>query len=590
VDDGYAQVDGVVAGFIIKDDVINQPDEIATFLSGCHSNSKDVWPMNTDAYPFCYQGEGVMVNSNFLDGISSKDAISAMMDHLEKQGWGKRVTTYHLRDWLISRQRYWGPPIPMIYCKACADCDRSWFSTDEANSMIKNTKSQTPNLKQISKSQNGQNSKHVELGTWNLELAKQGAAGWYPVPEDQLPVVLPRIEDYKPGNDGVAPLAKHKEFYQTTCPGCGRPATRETDVSDTFLDSSWYFLRYPSVSSVIARSEATRQSRTNLEIALPSDSPRYRSGEAGRSRNDKLPWDPTITKRWLPVSMYTGGAEHSVLHLLYSRFVTMALKDWGYIDFEEPFPNFFAHGLVIKDGAKMSKSKGNVINPDEYIKLYGTDALRLYLMFMGPFSEGGDFRDSAMEGMSRWVGRIWKIGIHSLDTMNKLDQLEITKALHRLIKKVGEDTEARRYNTAIAAMMEFTNLVADHAGTLSLEALRSFLVILSPYAPHLTEELWSRCEASRIHDVQSTSGQQWSVHQQLWPTFDSAQLEDETVTIVVQINGKLRDNLHVARAQSTSQSAIDKIARQSVKIAKYLSGVSVKKIIYIPGKLLNYVV
>ncbi|RPJ03529.1 MAG: leucine--tRNA ligase, partial [Spirochaetaceae bacterium] len=326
------------------------------------------------------EGDGAMVHSGFLDGLDTHKAMVKIMDYLEEKGWGKRVTAYHLRDWLISRQRYWGPPIPMIYCEYCA------------------------------KSESGE---------------QKDMAGWWSVPESELPVVLPRIEDYKPADDGIAPLAKHKEFYHAKCPHCGGAARRETDVSDTFLDSSWYFLRYPSV---------------------------------GVAQVANLPWDPAITKKWLPVNMYTGGAEHSVLHLMYSRFVTMFLKDMGLIDFEEPFSSFFAHGLVIKNGAKMSKSKGNVVNPDEYIASYGADALRMYLMFMGPYADGGDFRDSAMEGMSRWVGRIWRLGEHVLS--GKTTSTETIKnTLQKLIKKVSEDLEKRRYNTAIASMMEFTNLV-----------------------------------------------------------------------------------------------------------------------------------
>jgi len=437
--------------------------------------------------------EGSMVNSDFLDGLDIHDATVKMMDYLEKKGWGKRVTTYHLRDWLISRQRYWGPPIPMIYCKKCA-------------AEGKGERSDMP--------------------------------GWYAVPEKALPVVLPRIEDYKPGDDGVAPLAKHKEFYETKCPGCAGAAVRETDVSDTFLDSSWYFLRYPSINSQTANTK---------------------------------PFDAAITKKWLPVHMYTGGAEHSVLHLMYSRFVTMALKDFGFLDFEEPFTRFYAHGLVIKDGAKMSKSKGNVVNPDEYIKLYGADALRLYLMFMGPFSEGGDFRDSAMEGMSRWVGRVWRIAVG--------DQNEIlTRGLHKLIKKVTEDIEKRRYNTAIASMMEFTNLVADHGGALVKEDLRTFILLLAPFAPHLTEELWARV------------GGAFSVHRQPWPTFDESKIVEQSVQVVIQVNGKLRDAITVTKEQSMNQKYIEESAKKSEKVQKFLAGSGVRKMIFVPGKLLNFVI
>jgi leucyl-tRNA synthetase len=452
-----------------------------------------------------------MVNSGFLDGKEIHTAIGLMMDHLEQKGWGKRVTTYHLRDWLISRQRYWGPPIPMIHCDSCE----------------KNGKGERADM-----------------------------PGWYAAPEKDLPITLPLIEDYKPGDDGIAPLAKHKEFYETSCPGCGKTASRETDVSDTFLDSSWYFLRYPSVKST-----------TSKDVAF----------------------DPAITKKWLPVSMYTGGAEHSVLHLMYSRFVTMALKEWGYLDFEEPFPKFFAHGLVIKDGAKMSKSKGNVINPDEYIKMYGIDALRMYLMFMGPFSEGGDFRDAAMEGMSRWVSRIWRMVTSSLNSSTPVvDSDKVVRAMHKLVKKVGMDTDKRHYNTALASMMEFTNLVAEERkgekgenvvyGTLSKELLKMFLLVLAPYAPYLTEELWELAKG------------EGSVHKQLWPEYNDALVRDSEVMVVIQVNGKLRDTVMIDAESAISQAQLEATARKSEKVLKFINGAAIRKVIVVPGKLVNFVV
>ncbi|MEK7587212.1 MAG: class I tRNA ligase family protein, partial [Patescibacteria group bacterium] len=368
---------------------------------------------------------------------------------------------------------------------------------------------------------------------------------------------LPYIDDYKPGDDGVAPLAKHKEFYETKCPGCGAKAVRETDVSDTFLDSSWYFLRYPSLH---------------------------------RTTSDLFPWDPEITKRWLPVHMYTGGAEHSVLHLLYSRFVTMALHDWGLLDFEEPFAKFYAHGLVIKDGVKMSKSKGNVVNPDEYINLYGADALRLYLMFMGPFSEGGDFRDTAMEGMHRWVGRIWRMAMTSLGSGLKAPQglTPVSRALHKLVKKVTEDVEKRRYNTAIASMMEFTNFaeleskkLRAQGPPLSVEDLKTFILLLAPFAPYLGEELWQRLN----HDSSFSS-----VHLHPWPTFDPKFLVEDEATIVVQVNGKMRETIAISYQLSAISKEIEKAARKSEKVQKYLEGKTVKKVIFVPGKLINFVV
>lgn len=472
---------------------------------------------------------GTMMDSEFLNGLPIQEAIGKMMDHLEQKGWGERVVTYHLRDWLLSRQRYWGPPIPMIKCAACAAAGKSWFTTPEASAVQSDNKDNKS----------------------NQDISKESMAGWYPVPDAELPVVLPRIEDYRPGDDGIAPLAKHKEFYETKCPGCGGKAVRETDVSDTFLDSSWYFLRYPSVGSETASTQ---------------------------------PFDPAITKQWLPVDMYTGGAEHSVLHLMYSRFVTMALHDWGYLDFEEPFTRFFAHGLVIKDGAKMSKSKGNVVNPDEYIKLYGADALRLYLMFMGPFNQGGDFRDAAMEGMSRWVGRIWRL-VHDQVQTGAPTPEPIRRALMKLIKKVGEDLERRHYNTAIASMMEFTNLIAEQKASVHPDDLKRFLTILAPLAPFITEELWQV-----LHGRSTIDTVRDSVHRQPWPEVDAALLADPEVDILVQVNGKLRDKLTLPVDQATQEAAVRQLAESRPNVQRFLAGQTVRTVIFVPKRLINFVI
>ncbi len=442
--------------------------------------------------------------------IVKKAPDEKLWQTIPKNGWGNIHVNYHLRDWLISRQRYWGPPIPMIFCEACAGEKKG-----ERKDML----------------------------------------GWYSVPENELPVLLPRIPDYKPGDDGIAPLGKHKEFYHVACPGCGRQARRETDVSDTFLDSSWYFLRYPS--------------------------PRLK----------QAPFDPAITKKWLPVDMYTGGAEHSVLHLLYSRFVWKALRDWGYLDFsarggpasgwDEPFTRFFAHGLVIKEGAKMSKSKGNVVTPDEYIANYGADSLRLYLMFMGPYDAGGDFRDSAMEGMARWTGRVWRMALNSMDKHSNTSSANVKKELERLVKKVGEDIERRHYNTAIASMMEFTNVVSDEKSQLSTEDLKTFVKLLAPFAPYLAEELWFR----------ASSSDGWiSVHTQSWPTFDASAIQEETVKIVVQVNGKLRDTISVKREAASVKEEIEKLSLDSDKVQKFLAGKKPQKVIFVPERLINFVV
>lgn len=448
------------------------------------------------------ENEGNMVNSDFLNGLDIHAATKKMMDYLESNGSGKRVSTYHLRDWLVSRQRYWGPPIPMIYCAFCAQKGKG---------------------------------------------ERADMPGYYTAPERDLPILLPRIADYKPGDDGVAPLAKHKEFYETTCPVCKSKAVRETDVSDTFLDSSWYFLRYPSIGTATANTE---------------------------------PFDKVMTQHWLPVDMYTGGAEHSVLHLMYSRFVTMFLKDIGYLTFDEPFTRFYAHGLVIKDGAKMSKSKGNVVNPDEYIKLYGSDALRLYLMFMGPFDQGGDFRDAAMEGMHRWVGRIWRLA----SKHSKTSSAGITSALQKAVNRVSDDMEKRRYNTAIATLMEFTNFVSDNGGVLRIGDLKIFIKLLAPFAPHLSEELWQQVNGYKEFKPSQ------SIHVQPWPSYDASKIIEETIQVVVQVNGKLRDALTVTKEQGMNQNDIEELAKKSEKAVKFLTGKAIRKVIFVPGKLINFVV
>ncbi len=423
-----------------------------------------------------YVGPGKIINSGKYSGMNSAQAREEMI----KDGLGSRAVIYHLRDWLISRQRYWGPPIPMIKCSKC---------------------------------------------------------GWQPVPEKDLPVLLPDISDYQPEGNGKGPLAKHPEFYKTKCPKCGEEAERETDVSDTFLDSAWYFLRYPSI----------------------------RSAHSGQ-----VPFDQKITRKWLPVAMYTGGAEHANLHLLYARFVTMALHDLGYLNFEEPFKRFFAHGMIIKDGAKMSKSKGNVVNPDDYIAKYGADALRLYFMFLGPVDQGGDFRDAGMEGMARFVKRVYKLfdlpaGRQALPTA---ESAEIIRLGHKLIKKVGGDIERRHYNTAISAIMEFVNAVS-RVGKWSKKQKEALAVVLAPLAPFLAEEIWHKL------------GHKDSVHIQAWPEYDPRLAADERGVIVVQVNGKVRDT--VVDGPDVQQRAVE-----SDKVKKYLGGAKYRTI-YVPGKIINFV-
>ncbi|MBI4035412.1 leucine--tRNA ligase [Candidatus Daviesbacteria bacterium] len=439
-----------------------------------------------------YTGGGVMTeNTGHFEGMDDITARKAVAEYSIKQGHARKATNYHLRDWLISRQRYWGPPIPMIYCDKC---------------------------------------------------------GVVPVPEEGLPVELPFVEDFRPSGKGESPLASVPDFYNVKCPNCGGKGRRETDVSDTFLDSAWYFLRYPSTEY---QDEAFAANRI---------------------------------KKWLPVNMYIGGAEHSVLHLLYSRFVTMVLYDLKLINFEEPFTTFRAHGLVIKDGAKMSKSKGNIVNPDKYIKEYGADTLRTYLMFLGPYSDGGDFRDSGMGGIYRFLQRVWGLQ-EKIESRVKSQESSDLRMMHKTIKKVTEDIEQLKYNTAIAGLMEWLNHLSRKQAV-SAEEYKTFLLLLAPFAPHITEELWQLVNSSE-YELRTNN---WSIHKQLWPKYASEYLEEEQVSIAVQINGKVRDILVIQKDTVSNKEVVEKMAKESKKIEKFLAGKSVEKVVYIPGKIISLVV
>jgi leucyl-tRNA synthetase len=428
-----------------------------------------------------YVGPGRLVNSGEWDGMEWQEAKPAITAWLAERKLGEEQINYRLHDWCISRQRYWGPPIPILYCDEC---------------------------------------------------------GTVPVPEDQLPVILPMIEDYKPDASGISPLARHEEWYLTDCPQCGGKARRETDVSDTFLDSAWYFLRYPSVG------------------------------------NDQAPFDPEITRAWLPVDSYIGGNEHAVLHLLYSRFITMVLKDLGHIDFEEPFERFRAHGLIVKDGAKMSKSRGNVVVPDEYIERWGADTIRTYLMFLGPYQEGGDFRDAGISGPHGFLNRLWDT---ALSANERALDAEVERKLHATIMKVTEDLEALSYNTAVAAMMEYLNVVRAGGRTPERAAVEPLVQLVAPFAPHLAEELWERLgHAGSIFDADA------------WPEFDPAKAVADTVEFVVQVNGKVRTRMPMPRGISEGEARDAALADANVQ--RFTEGMSVRKTIFVPDRLLNLVV
>jgi leucyl-tRNA synthetase len=529
-----------------------------------------------------YEGNGILMNSGEWDGFEVPKDMGKVLDYLEEKGMGIRKANYHLRDWLISRQRYWGPPIPMIYCETCAKEGKSWFTS---KNVIANEVKQSGGIVPQeylpfhggAPSQAPRNDNH-----WS--------AGWYLVSESDLPVLLPDVKDWRPEGEGTSPLASHPEFYKTKCPGCGGDAKRETDVSDTFLDSSWYYLRYPSC---------------DIENA---------------------PFDIARTSKWLPVNMYIGGAEHAVLHLLYSRFVAMVLHDLGFLSFEEPFSTFYAHGLIIKDGAKMSKSKGNVVVPDEYIKKYGADALRTYLMFLGPYEDGGDFRDSGIEGMNKFLRKVWKLlssvtasgsaavseivpqeylpfhgGAPSQASRN--DETERLRIMHKTIQKVTKDIKEFGYNTAIASLMEWYNYLSSEdrrqEPLVSREEKETYLKLLAPFAPHMTEELWQQhivtasgsaavSEIATSRNSGTRNDIKESIHLSSWPEHDESLIIDEKVTVVVQVNGKRRAEIEIGNQEIEDKSLVENKAKEQV--LKYLEGLTIKKTIYISGKIVNFVV
>jgi leucyl-tRNA synthetase len=430
--------------------------------------------------PYTDNERGVLVHSAQFDGLVVPEATRRIVAWLESIGAAKPVINYRLHDWCISRQRYWGPPIPVIYCDDC---------------------------------------------------------GIQPVPERDLPVELPHIKDFRPDDTGISPLARHEDWYRVPCPECGRTGRRETDVSDTFLDSAWYFLRYPSTEF------------------------------------DDVPFEKNRTRRWLPVDSYIGGNEHAVLHLLYARFVTMVLHDHGLIEFEEPFKRFRAHGMIVRDGAKMSKSRGNVVVPDEYIRQWGADAFRTYLMFLGPFEEGGDFRDRGISGVKRFLDRLWATVLERRDDGSS-DPMVIRK-LHQTIKKVGDDVSRLGYNTAIAAMMEYINVLRAGERRAHRAEVEPLVQLVSPFAPHIAEELWERL------------GHERGVFESGWPSYDPALAAEETIELVVQVNGKVRGRLHVPPAITKDDALAAVLADEGIK--KFVPG-EPKKVVFVPGRLLNIVV
>ncbi len=451
----------------------------------------------TDAY----EEDGIMVNSGKFDGMTNIEAMSAVSDEIERIGAGKRRVNYRLRDWLISRQRYWGAPIPIIYCPNC---------------------------------------------------------GEVLVPEEDLPVLLP--EDVKFDAGAKSPLATSESFLHCKCPKCGADATRETDTMDTFLCSSWYFLRYTD------------------------------------PKNDKAPFAKEANAYWGPVDQYIGGIEHAILHLLYSRFFLKVLRDAGMVDYDEPFTNLLTQGMVIKDGAKMSKSLGNVVSPEEILEKYGADTARLFILFAAPPERELEWSDQGVEGSFRFINRVWRIIWHYKDVVAQkvasydaagLDEAdkELRRALNASIKKVTEDVEQRfNFNTAISSLMELVNAMyaykdakKEYKAGLVYETVKDLLLLLAPFVPHVTEELW--------HGV---IDENTSVHDQSWPAFDESALKVDNVEIVLQINGKVRGRLVVP--SEASREELEKVALADERIKSLIGDGTVRKVIAVPGRLVNIVV
>ena len=440
-----------------------------------------------------YLEEATMVNSGQFNGLPSAEGKEAIADYVTSQDWGRRTVSYRLRDWLISRQRYWGTPIPIIYCDKC---------------------------------------------------------GTVPVPEDDLPVHLPPDAEFKP--TGESPLELHRGFVDTTCPRCGESARRETDTMDTFVDSSWYMERF-----------------TN---------PKYHQG----------PFDPQVLREWMPVAQYTGGAEHAVMHLLYARFFTKALQDMGLVEFDEPFLRLFNQGVILgEDHEKMSKSRGNVVNPDEYVGSLGADSVRCFLMFLGPWEQGGPWSTSGINGVARWLNRVWELCQHNPTDLDERPTEEKSvrdtlRDLHQTIKKCYTDLDRFKFNTAIAALMEFSNELnrvwndGSVDSTTWKECIEKFILMLAPLAPHIAEELWER------------AGYHYSIHNQLFPQWDEELAADEIITLVVQVNGRLRDKLKVPTDIAGEEAK--RLALASPRVQAYINNKQVERTVYVPGRLVNVVV
>ncbi|MCH8741795.1 leucine--tRNA ligase [Patescibacteria group bacterium] len=434
-----------------------------------------------------YEGEGVLINSGRFNGMKSDDAKKRIVEWLARDGKAKRAVSYKLRDWIFSRQRYWGEPIPMIKCQKC---------------------------------------------------------GWLSAPEKDLPIELPRVKEYKPTEKGESPLVKVKSWVNTKCPKCNSPAERETDVMPNWAGSNWYYLRYCD------------------------------------PRNKKSIFSQKLLKYWMPVDWYNGGMEHATLHLLYSRFIYKFLWDIKAVPRSlgvEPYKKRTSHGVILGEGGiKMSKSKGNVISPEQVIKEYGADTLRIYEMFIGPFEQTIAWDAKGIKGARRFLERVWRLAGQFFVTQNSQSSPDLKKLFHKTIKKVSEDIESLKFNTAVSSLMEFSNAwQADRRGGLGKKDFKDFLKVLSPFAPHLTQELWGKI------------GFKSSIHNEKWPKYDPTLIKEEIATFIVQVQGRVRGKIEAEI--EIPEEKLKKLALSQEKIKKWIIGKKIKKTIFIPGKLINFV-
>ena len=436
---------------------------------------------NVNEAAFTDVEDGEMINSGFLNGMRVKDAIPAMIKYLEENGIGHGKTNFKLRDWVFSRQRYWGEPIPMVYCEHC---------------------------------------------------------GWEPLPESSLPLELPYAESYEPTDNGESPLSKLTDWVNTTCPKCGGPAKRETDTMPNWAGSSWYFLRYID------------------------------------PHNDKCLADPELLKYWLPVDWYNGGMEHTTLHLLYSRFWHKFLYDIGVVPTKEPYQKRTSHGMILgANGEKMSKSRGNVVNPDDIIAEYGADTLRMYEMFMGAFDQEAPWSTESIRGCFKFLEKVYRL--MKIVTPEKGYSKELESTMHKTIKKVSDDYEKMKFNTAIAALMALINDI-NKLGKITKGELRTFLILLNPVAPHITEEMWQQ------------AGFEGRLYQTTWPVYDESKTIEDEIEIPVQVNGKVRATIKVAKEADAEE--IEKVAFENTDVLKFTDGHEIVKKIYVPGRIYTVVV